>query len=47
MPEFRRVYRCHICCLELVLDEHQHKLTVAPRPGEVLPQRRKTDKAAS
>ena len=47
MPEPRRVYRCHICRLELILDEHQHKLTVAPLPGEAPPMRRKTDRAAS
>jgi len=29
MPEPRRVYRCHVCRLELVLDESTRKLTVA------------------
>lgn len=27
-PEVQRVYRCHVCRLELVLDEPTHKLTV-------------------
>jgi hypothetical protein len=27
-PEPRRVYRCHVCRLELTLDETTHKLTV-------------------
>jgi hypothetical protein len=31
-PEFRRVYRCHVCRLELVLDAATDKLTVAPLP---------------
>jgi hypothetical protein len=30
----RRVYRCHICRLELILDEITGKLTVAPLPAE-------------
>lgn len=46
MPQPKRIYRCHICRLELVLDESTSKLTMAPMPSEV-PQRRKTDKAAS
>jgi len=29
-PEPRRVYRCHVCHLELMLDETTHKLTLAP-----------------
>ncbi len=41
-PEFRRVYRCHVCRLELVLDEKTHKLTVAPLPTD-RPNRRATD----
>jgi hypothetical protein len=32
-PEPKRVYRCHVCRLELVLDEHTHQLTIAPLPG--------------
>ena len=31
-PEPKRVYRCHVCRLELVLDEATQKLTVAPLP---------------
>jgi hypothetical protein len=30
-------YRCHICRLELVLDEETDRLTVAPIPGEHKP----------
>ena len=30
MPTHRRVYRCHVCRLELVLDEQSLKMTVAP-----------------
>jgi hypothetical protein len=29
-PEPRRVYRCHVCRLELILDEGSQKLTLAP-----------------
>jgi DNA-directed RNA polymerase subunit RPC12/RpoP len=41
MPEPKRVYRCHVCRLELVLDEATRKLAVAPLP--TLPNRRATD----
>jgi len=34
LPEARRVYRCHVCRLELVLDAWTQKLTVAPMPAE-------------
>jgi DNA-directed RNA polymerase subunit RPC12/RpoP len=30
LPQPKRVYRCHVCRLELVLDEGMQKLTVAP-----------------
>lgn len=33
-PEPARVYRCHVCRLELVLDLNTQKLTVASLPGE-------------
>jgi len=40
-PEPKRVYRCHICRLELILDETTHKLTLAPlRTADI---RRATD----
>jgi hypothetical protein len=29
-PLPRKVYRCHVCRLELVLDEHASKLVVVP-----------------
>jgi DNA-directed RNA polymerase subunit RPC12/RpoP len=29
-PEPKRVYRCHVCHLELVLDERTRKLTGTP-----------------
>ena len=29
-PEPWRVYRCHVCRLELILDEGSQKLTLAP-----------------
>jgi hypothetical protein len=32
-PEPKRVYRCHVCRLELVLDERTNKLDVAPLPA--------------
>ncbi len=38
-PEPNRIYRCHICRLELVLDEKTGKLTVAPLPPEHDPRR--------
>ena len=34
VPEANRVYRCHVCRLELVLDEATNKPAVAPLPGE-------------
>jgi hypothetical protein len=34
LPQSRRVYRCHVCRLELVLDGTTKKLTVAPLPIE-------------
>lgn len=40
-PELERVYRCHVCRLELVLDERTQKLIVVPLPTE---KRRTTDK---
>jgi len=40
-PECDRVYRCHVCRLELVLDEPTQAMTVAPLP--TLRNRRKTD----
>jgi hypothetical protein len=43
MPQPRRVYRCHVCRLELVLDETLHRLTVAPMPGGTA-NRRATDR---
>jgi len=33
-PQPNRVYRWHVCRLELVLDQDTQKLTVAPMPGE-------------
>ena len=41
-PQPKRIYRCHVCRLELVLDEDSSKLTVAPFPTEH--NRRKTDR---
>jgi len=32
-PEPKRIYRCHICRLELLADETTGKLTVAPLPS--------------
>lgn len=32
-PEPKRIYRCHVCRLELVLDEKTKTLKVAPLPG--------------
>jgi hypothetical protein len=40
-PEPKRVYRCHVCRLELVLDVQTGKLTVTPFPEH---NRRKTDR---
>jgi hypothetical protein len=40
-PELQRVYRCHVCRLELLLDEPTHKLTV--RAFTVEHNRRETD----
>jgi hypothetical protein len=39
-PEPRQVYRCHVCRLELVLDDATLKLAVVPFPT---PSRRATD----
>lgn len=41
MPILGRVYRCHVCRLELVVDAHTNKLMVAPLPTEK--NRRATD----
>jgi hypothetical protein len=40
-PQPGQIYRCHICRLELILDEALQQLTVAPRPGDP-PKRRAT-----
>jgi hypothetical protein len=32
-PRPKRVYRGHVCRLELVLDEDARQLTIAPLPG--------------
>jgi hypothetical protein len=40
-PEHKRVYRCHVCRLELTLDETTQKLTLAPLVTGVI--RRETD----
>ena len=40
-PEPKRVYRCHVCRLELTLDETTQKLTLAPLVTGVI--RRVTD----
>jgi hypothetical protein len=42
-PESKRVYRCHVCRLELMLDESTGRLTLAPMPLETK-KRRKTDR---
>jgi hypothetical protein len=41
MPQVGRVYRCHACRLELVLDVQRNKLMLAPLPAEK--DRRATD----
>ena len=41
-PELGRVYRCHVCRLELVLDPKTQRLTVAPLPTDDT--RRKADR---
>ena len=41
MPQVGRVYRCHACRLELVLDVQRNKLMLAPLPAEK--DRRSTD----
>jgi hypothetical protein len=33
VPEMNRVYRCHVCRLELVGDQKRGKLVVAPLPA--------------
>ena len=43
-PEPNRVYRCHVCRLELVLDDTTHRLTVTPVPVPVAHNRRATDR---
>jgi hypothetical protein len=30
MPQVARIYRCHVCHLELMLDADRNKLTLAP-----------------
>ena len=41
-PEGNRVYRCHVCRLELVLEESTQTMTLAPLPTER--SRRRTDR---
>jgi hypothetical protein len=36
-----RVYRCHVCRLELVLDEASNDLMVAPLPADSTPTKQK------
>jgi len=43
-PEPNRVYRGHVCRLELVLDDTTHRLTVTPVPVPVAHNRRATDR---
>jgi hypothetical protein len=31
-PEFHRLYRCHVCRLELMLDEATNRMQVPPLP---------------
>jgi hypothetical protein len=38
-PQPNQLYRCHVCRVELVLDETTGKLTVAPLPPENDPRR--------
>jgi len=33
-PRPNTIYRCHVCRVELILDENTRKLTVAPLPSE-------------
>jgi len=33
-PRPQTIYRCHVCRLELILDQNTHKLIVAPLPFE-------------
>jgi hypothetical protein len=33
-PQPKQIYRCHVCRLELVVDEHTDVLIVAPLPSE-------------
>jgi hypothetical protein len=33
-PQPGQIYRCHVCRVELVLNEALQQLTVAPLPGE-------------
>jgi hypothetical protein len=40
-PEPMRVYRCHVCRLELILDQNTQKLTLAPLGTAII--RRVTD----
>jgi hypothetical protein len=33
-PEPRRLYRCHVCRLELIVDERTSLLTIPPLPND-------------
>jgi hypothetical protein len=37
LPRPGAIYRCHVCRLELTMDEHTNKLTVPPFDGAVPP----------
>jgi DNA-directed RNA polymerase subunit RPC12/RpoP len=42
MPQVGRVYRCHVCRVELIVDVERNKLALAPLPPEK--DRRSTDR---
>ena len=42
MPQIGRVYRRHVCRLELIVDVERNKLALAPLPSEK--SRRSTDR---
>ena len=39
MPRLGAMYRCHVCRLELTVDDETHKLVVAPFNGDDSPRR--------
>ena len=41
-PRLGKVYRCHVCRLELIFDRERQQLTVVPMRPDDLPEKQRT-----